>query len=159
MPQRNIVSSNSAILSISRAVSRARLAILTIAATYIVSVIVGAVMVHSGNRFALDYAANLVARARATDPAAIALQEDDRLSAALLDFSRNLLLGAVPDTVAGAGIVVPYPLAAHRGWVGGIVAVRTADHSSRLADPAEAAYYLLTLILQLLPTHGPAERG
>ena len=134
------MSSSNVLLSVLRALARARLAILTIAATYVVSVLVGAVMVHSGNRLALDYLDRLVAQAKATDPAAIALQEDDRLPAALLDFSRNLLLGAVPNTVAGAGIVLPYPLAAFRGWVGGIVSVWSKDHTSRLANPAEAAY-------------------
>ncbi len=134
-----------------RAVARARFAILTIALTYAVSVSAGAVMVHSGNKFALDYADGLVAQA-ATDPAAIALQQDDRLKAALLDFGRNLFLGAVPNTVAGVAIVMPYPLVVFRGWVGGIVSVRAdKDHSSRLSDPGEAAYYLITLILQLIP--------
>ncbi len=46
--------------------------------------------------------------------------------------------------------VAPHPIAAYRGWVGGIVAVDGA-HASRLAHPAEAAYCLLTLFLQLVP--------
>ena len=80
----------------------------------------------------------------------IALQEGAPLKAALLDFARNLLLGAVPDTVGGLAVVFPYGTAAYRGWVGGIVSVDSA-HVSRLADPREAIYYIVTLILQLIP--------
>jgi uncharacterized membrane protein SpoIIM required for sporulation len=133
-----------------RALVRARVAILAMALTYVLSVVVGAVMVHTGNAFALTYRDDLVAQARASDPAAIALREGDRLRAALLDFGRNLLLGAVPKTVAGVSVLVPFPLAAHQGWVGGIVSV-DSTHASRLARPDEARYYLLTLALQLLP--------
>jgi hypothetical protein len=133
-------------------VARARRAILTIALTYVVSVIVGMIMVHAGNQFALGYMATQVTQAQATDPSAIALQHDDRLGAALHDFSRNLLLGAVPSTVTGLAVVLPYPLVAYRGWIGGTVSVWTDPaHTSRLADPGEAAYYLITMILQLIP--------
>lgn len=128
------------------------MAILSIALIYLVSVTVGVVMVHTGNPFALDFQESQVAQANRSDPSSIALHEGERLQAALIDFSRNLLLGAVPNTVVGLLVVVPYPLAAFRGWVGGIVSV-SADkaHTSRLADPAERAYYLITLILQLIP--------
>lgn len=135
-----------------RALSRARMSIITIAVTYAVSVAVGMVMAHTGNQFALDYGDNLVAQAQATDPSSIALHENNRFKAALLDFSRNLLLGAVPGTVGGLAVAIPYPLAAFRGWVGGIVSVeRDEAHTSRLSDPAERSYYLITLILQLIP--------
>jgi hypothetical protein len=128
------------------------MAILTIAVTYAISVIVGAVMVHDGNKFALDYADNLVAHATATDPASMALQKDNRLQAALFDFSENLFLGAVPSSVMGMGVIIPYPFVAFRGWIGGTVSVWTDKaHTSRLADPWEAAYYLITLVLQLIP--------
>jgi hypothetical protein len=85
--------------SVFQAVTRARTAILTIALTYVGSVIVGMIMVHSGNPIALSYVATQVAQAQAPDPATIALHNGDRLEAALHDFSRNLLLGAVPSTV------------------------------------------------------------
>ena len=125
---------------------------LSIGLVYLASVIAGAVMVHTGNQFALDFTDNLVAQAHSEDPSSLALQRGDRLGAALSDFSRNLLLGAVPNTVSGLAVVIPYPLAAFRGWVGGIVSVNTDDaHTSRLADPGEAVYYLVTLILQLIP--------
>lgn len=60
------------------------------------------------------------------------------------------MLGAVPNTLAGITVVVPYLLAIYRGWVGGIVSVDDA-HVSRLATPDKAIYYLLTLVLQLIP--------
>lgn len=135
--------------SIVRALSRARLGIVTIALTYLTALLIGGAMVHTGNAFALRYGDDLVARARATSPASIALAQGNRLNAALVDFGQNLL-GAVTDTVGGLGVVFPYPLVAYRGWVGGIVSV-DSNHVSRLANPVEAIYYLLTLILQLTP--------
>lgn len=145
------MSSSNVLRPVPRALSRARRAILTIAAPYVVSVLVGAVMGHSGNRLALDYLDRLVARATATDPAAVARQEA-RGPAALLDFRRILRLGTGPNTVAGAEMVIPYPLAAFRGWVGGMVSVWSTDHSRRRANPVEAACYLLALIRQRLPS-------
>ena len=140
------------LLAAVRAVSRARTAILTIAVTYALSVVVGAAMVHGGNEFALDYADSLVAKAQATDPSAIALQHDERLKAALFDFGANLFTGAIPNTIEGIAIIMPYPFVAFRGWAGGIVSVGTdSNHTSRLADPGERFYYLLTLVLQLIP--------
>ena len=59
-------------------------------------------------------------------------------------------MGAVPQTISSFAIIFPYPLIAHQGWVGGIVSVR-GDHTSRLNDPRSAVYYLLTLLLQLMP--------
>ncbi len=132
------------------ALSRARLAILTMALTYALSLGVGIVMAQTGNQFALAYRDQLVAGASESNPASLALQKGDRWRAALLDFAENLLLGAVPKTVAGLSIVIPYPLVAHQGWVGGIVSVDNA-HVSRLANPSEAVYYLAVVILQLVP--------
>ena len=129
--------------------SRARLGILTIALTYVLSLVVGAGMVHAGNRFALAQRDSLIARTRASDPALSALREGHRLSAALWD-ARSNLRAAIIDTVLGLGVVFPYPEVAYRGWVGGIVSVDDA-HASRLSDPREAGYYLLTLLLQLIP--------
>jgi hypothetical protein len=133
------------------ALRRCRLAIATVAATYAVAVVVGAAMVQAGNGFALDARDGLVARAHAKDRASIALAEGRRLEAALIDFAQNVGLAAVPITVAGLSVALPYPFIAYRGWVGGIVSV-DGDHRSRLADPSEAVYYLVTLVLQLVPS-------
>jgi hypothetical protein len=136
--------------SILSALSRARLAILSVALTYALSLGVGIVMVQTGNQFALAYRDKLVAGARASNPASLALQKGDRWRAALSDFGQNLLLGAVPKTIAGLSIVIPYPLVAYQGWIGGIVSVDNA-HVSRLADRGEAIYYIAVVILQLIP--------
>ena len=131
------------------ALGRARLGILTIALAYALSVVVGAGMVHAGNGFALAQRDSLVARARASEPSLRALRDGNRLRAALWD-ARSNLLAAIVDTVGGLGVVFPYPLVAYRGWVGGIVSV-DSTHASRLSNGREAAYYLLTLLLQLIP--------
>jgi hypothetical protein len=120
------------------------------ALTHAVFVCVGILMVHSGNNFAIGFRDRLVQRAHANDPAAIADRQSHHVRAAMLDFSRNLFLGAVPSTLGGLAIVLPFPLAAYRGWVGGIVSI-DRDHASRLRRFHSAAYYLITLVLQLLP--------
>jgi len=133
-----------------RALSRARMGILTVALTYMLSVALGIVMAHRGNEFALSFRDRLVARAHRSDPAAVAYQQGKRFRAAFLDFSRNLFLGAIPQTAGGLAVVLPYPVAAYRGWVGGIVSV-DSRHNSRLGSWHQAIYYLLTLLLQLIP--------
>ena len=139
-----------AVRSILRAIRRAWLPIVSVGVVYILGVVVGLVMVHTGNTFALAQRDALVARAHASDPASLALQYGDRLQAALIDVANNLLLGAVPSTIGGLAIVIPFPVALYHGWVGGIVSVDSA-HASRLAHPAAATYYLITLVLQLIP--------
>jgi uncharacterized membrane protein SpoIIM required for sporulation len=132
------------------AIQRARYSILTVALTYGVSVLIGIVMVHAGNPFALHYRDQLVAKATEQDPAARALDRGDKLQAALFDFAGNLVLGAMPKTVSGLAVIMPYPWVAHQGWIGGIVSVR-GDGTSRLNNVRSAVYYLLTLVLQLTP--------
>lgn len=117
--------------------------------TYLVSVAAGIVMVHAGNPFAVDYRDKLVSDAQSS-PITVALDRNNRLRAAVLDFGGNLV-GAVSSTLGGLGVVFPYPFIANRGWIGGIVSI-DGSHVSRLADPQEAFYYLTTLILQLIPS-------
>ena len=137
--------------SIIPSVNRARIPILTVALTYVFSVLLGIFMVDFHVQFALDYRDQLVNQAYNGSNATInALQSGNRLPAALSDFSGNLFLGALPNTIAGVGIITAYPLAAYRGWIGGIVSV-DQQHLSRLAQPSEAIYYLATLLLQLVP--------
>jgi hypothetical protein len=107
-------------------------------------------MVHSGNQFALDCRDQLVARARANSPVLLADQNGDYQRAALIDFAQNLAFGAIPSTIGGLAIVLPYPVAAYRGWVGGIVSV-TRTHESRILNRRRAGSYLTTLLLQLVP--------
>jgi len=132
------------------AVSRARFFILTVAFAYGISILAGAFMVHGGNTFALDYRDRLVGDAARKDPAAIAGNEGNNFRAAILDFAGNLFLGAVPKTISGGAIIMPYPFILYQGWIGGIVSVR-GDHTSRLNRLRPALYYLITLILQIIP--------
>jgi hypothetical protein len=136
--------------TISRAIRRARPQIIGVAIIYALSVFVGSVMVHKGNKFALDYRDKLVAKAQSKDPAAIAYNKGNLLKAALFDFGRNLVLGAVPQTVTGLTVISPFAFAAYRGWVGGIVSINR-QHKSRLADLKQGLYFLITLTLQLIP--------
>lgn len=131
------------------AIRRGRTAILTMAAVYALSVGAGAVMAHRGDALALSRRDEIVADA-ARGAVIQARGDGDHLRAAMLDFASNLVLGGGTSTLAGLGVVPPYPLAAYRGWVGGIVSV-DRDHASRLTDPREGLYYLLTLVLQLIP--------
>lgn len=133
-----------------RAVVRARRYILTIACTYALFIIVGIVMVHVGNKFALGYRDQLVNEVVQRDPISIAANQGDSTRAAFLDFAANLTLGALPKTISGFAILPPYPLVAYQGWIGGIVSVRN-DHTSRLTNPRSTVYYLLTLVLQVIP--------
>jgi hypothetical protein len=131
------------------ALGRGRVAILTIAATYLVSLVAGIVMVSEGNTFALERRDEIVGAVQ-TSEILVAHRGGDHLRAALLDFAANLVLGGGISTVTGIAVVGSYPIVAYRGWVGGIVSV-DARHQSRLSDPVRASYYLVTLLLQLIP--------
>lgn len=130
------------------ALREARAGILIIGAIYAVSLAAGILMAHTGNRFALSYRDSLVARAHRADPAARANDAGAHGVAAAFDFSRNLGLAAIPETIGGLTLVLPVGLAAYRGWVGGIVSV-DRRHQSRLRQARSAVYYLVTLALQL----------
>jgi uncharacterized membrane protein SpoIIM required for sporulation len=134
--------------SVALALGRAHIPILAFALTYLLAVLVGIAMVHSGNDFALASRDILVARAQ-TSHILKAFHAGNRLGAAFLDFGGNLL-AACANTISGLSIVVPYPIAAFRGWVVGIVSVNSS-HVSRLTDPKDAFYYIFTVILQLVP--------
>ena len=136
--------------SLFRALSRARWAIGTIALTYALAVLAGGAAVHLGSPWALQYRDRIVAQGQSSDPAGIARQAGTPVRAAVLDFGRNLFLGAVPDTISGLAVLFPYLYAVHRGWVGGIVSV-TRNRSSRLASSPQALYYVSVVLLQLIP--------
>jgi hypothetical protein len=115
------------------AIRRARIAILTIAATYVISVAAGMAMVGTGNAFALERRDEVVLAAQSSE-IIVANRGGDHIRAALLDFAANLFLGGVTSTVFGLAVVGSYPIVAYRGWIGGIVSV-DARHESRLVDP------------------------
>lgn len=131
------------------ALRRGRIAIVSVAATYAASVLLGIAMVGTGNVYALERRDEIVGAAQSTDTL-VAYRSGERLRAALLDFGANLGLGGLTSTALGLGVVVLYPVVAYRGWVGGIVSV-DREHESRLGDVSSAAYYLVTLVLQLIP--------
>lgn len=132
-----------------RAIDNARAAILSVAAVYILSVAIGIGMASLGNAYALDRRDAIVGSAQSGDTL-VAYRSGDRLRAALLDFAANLGLGGLTSTALGISVVGAYPVFAYRGWVGGIVSV-DAQHRSRLASSDTALYYLVTLVLQLIP--------
>ena len=136
-------------LSVAGALRRARIAILALAVTYALSVMLGIAMVSSGSDLALARRDAIVTEAQAGDTLT-AYRTGDRLRAGLLDFGSNLVLGGMTSTVLGVGVVLALPVVAYRGWVGGIVSV-DAKHASRLGDASRALYYLATLVLQLIP--------
>jgi len=126
------------------ALSRARLPIIAVAVTYLISVTIGIGMVHSGNQSALSYRDNVVSKAQS----GAVLTQEHRLIQGLADFGGNSF-GAAVDTVLGFGVVLPFPSVLYRGWVGGIVSV-DSNHTSRLIHLRKAAYYFSVVLLQLL---------
>jgi hypothetical protein len=140
-----------------RAVLRARTPILTIALTQLICFCIGTAMVHSGSAFALESRDRLVTHGEVHDPAAIAFQQGKRTKAALIEFGRDVLR-TVAKTLEGLTVVVPYPLAAYRGWYGGIVSV-DSNHTSRIADPFDALYFLGFEILELIAASLAAGAG
>jgi len=108
------------------------------------------IMVHAGNKFALDYRDHLVSQSLQSNPASRAYVQGRNFEAALWDFAGNLVLGAFPKTISGFSVLLSYPMVIQQGWVGGVVSVQD-DHTSRLHEPRSAIYYLLTLFLQLVP--------
>jgi hypothetical protein len=131
------------------ALRRARAPIVWIGLTYLLSVSVGAGMVHAHNAFALRYRDDLVGSAQQGNVLR-AMNRGLPVRAAMADFTGNLFLGAAPSTVMGLSVVMPFPWVAFRGWVGGIVSV-DGEHKSRLRDGHERLYYLGVLLLQLIP--------
>lgn len=134
--------------AIREALHRARRGIALVAATYLLSVGAGSIAAHAGHAGTLAYRDSIVARAHRGDPAALANDAGAPGFAAAVDFTRNLLLAAVPETIGGLALVLPVALAAHQGWVGGIVTVDGA-HQSRFRPWRSAIYLIVVLGLQL----------
>ena len=133
---------------IALSVRRARGPIIASAVTYVGFVVLGVALATAGLPFAVSQRDSIVGSARSS-PVTQAYRDGNRFEAALLDFGSNVFLGAVPTSVMGLSVIGPFPIAAYRGWVGGIVSI-DAGHKSRLATPGEAVYYVVTLALQLL---------
>jgi hypothetical protein len=129
------------------ALRRTRGPLVASAVTYLASVVIGIVLATAGVPFAVSQRDAIVGGA-GTSSITQAENRGDHLRAALLDFGSNLFLGAVPTSITGLSVIGPFPIAAYRGWVGGIVSI-DGRHKSRLADPGPAVYYIVTLVIQL----------
>ena len=114
-----------------------------------ISVAAGIAMVGMRNAFALKRRDEVVLAAQSSE-IIVADRGGDHIRAAVLDFAANLVLGGVTSTLFGLAVVGSYPIVAYSGWIGGIVSV-DARHESRRADPRQATYYLVTLVIQLIP--------
>src|ERR1035438_2189121 len=132
-----------------RALRHARFGIWTMALAYALSVLAGMAMVHTGNQRALAFRDALVGKAQRESPILRQFQHGNRVKAAALDAAGNAAAGFL-SLIAGYGVPAGYGVAAYRGWIGGVVSVNSA-HRSRLARPYSAFYYLVTLLLQLVP--------
>jgi hypothetical protein len=132
------------ISSLALALRRARFGIWTVALTYVLSVTAAAVLVHMGNRFALNYRGNLIGKAWKESTTLHQYGKGNRFTAAALDGAGNAGAG-IASMLAGYCPPAGYVVTMMRGWVGGVVAVDD-QHRSRLGF-----YYLTTLLLQLLP--------
>ncbi len=133
---------------IADALRRARAPIAILAVVSVCSLVVGGVLATIGNSFALDQRDAIVGAAQSSDITS-AYNQDERVKAALLDTAGNVE-AALITSVTGLAVVVPVPIAAYRGWVGGIVSV-DAQRRSRLGQPGPAFYYLVTVALQQIP--------
>jgi uncharacterized membrane protein SpoIIM required for sporulation len=138
------------ISKVSDAVKRCKVFVLTVFIAYCLSCLTGIIMSHNGNQFAVSSRDNIVGKAMKSDKASINYQEGNKFSAALHDFMGNLFLGAVPQTLMGFGIVIPYFFVLKQGWVGGIVSI-DSEHKSRFKNFKSTFYYFLVLLLQFIP--------
>jgi hypothetical protein len=130
------------------ALGRARVQIAIVGVASICPLVVGAVLATSGDSFALSERDRIVGAAQSSE-INVTYKQNDRVRAALLDFGGNVE-AAIVTSATGLAIVGPVPIAAYRGWVGGIVSV-DGHHVSRLSQPGTAFYYLVTVTLQLIP--------
>lgn len=129
------------------ALRRTRGPLVASAVTYLAFVGAGIILASVAVPFAVSQRDAIVSGA-GTSAVTQAENRGDHLRAALLDFGSNLFLGAVPTSITGLSVIGPFPIAAYRGWVGGIVSI-DGRHKSRLADPGPAVYYVVTLVIQL----------
>jgi hypothetical protein len=136
--------------SIYLAVKRCKIYVLSIFITYCISCSIGILLSHNGNKFALSYRDKIVDKAIHADKASLAYQKGNNFSAAIIDFSGNLFLAAIPQTLMGFSIIFPYFTASIQGWIGGIVSV-DSEHKSRFTNFKSTFYYFLVLLLQFIP--------
>ena len=130
------------------ALRRCRFGILTVGLAYLTGILTGMIMAHAGSGIALRYRDKIVGEA-STSPILVALDKGNKWKAAVLDAAANSFAGSC-SILGGYFIPAPYAIGLFRGWIGGIVGV-DGHHRSRLRELREAFYYLLTLLLQVIP--------
>lgn len=135
-------------LDIWPALSRARFGIVSVAAAYFLACLLGAILVHGGNHFALRKRDNIVGAAQ-TSTILTQLSAGHPSRAAVLDFGGNLV-GGISSGLLGLFPPMGYAMALFRGWIGGIVSV-DGEHHTRLASARSGLYYVGVLLLQILP--------
>jgi len=133
-----------------QALRRCRPFAVSIFLTYVVSSSAGIIMAHAGHRFALEERDRVVRKALTSDRSSIAYKSGSVATAAVLDFAGNVFYAAIPQTVAGLGVILPYVSVARQGWIGGIVSV-DGSHRSRFRSTKATTYYFLVLLLQFIP--------
>ena len=136
--------------SIYEAVNRCRFYILSIFILYSISCLTGIIMSNNGNEFALSCRDRIVGQAMRTSNASLNYQSGNNFSAAVFDFGGNLFLGAIPQTLMGFTIVIPYVTVPVQGWIGGIVSI-DSEHRSRFENFRSTFYYFFVLFLQFIP--------
>jgi hypothetical protein len=135
--------------TIYQAIHRASLGIAIAALADLAGLLAGIAMVHAGSSFALRQRDEIVHQAYASSSTTIAYNAGHRAQSACLDVAGNL--GAtVGGSISGYPMVTAAAVVFYRGWVGGIVSV-DGDHRSRFNRPSEAAYYIITILLQSVP--------
>ena len=132
------------------ALRRCRVCAASIFITYLISALVGILMSHNGVEFALSQRDKIVGAAVNNDKASINYQSGNNFTAAIFDFSGNLFYAAIPQTVMGLGVVLPFVSVSYQGWVGGIVSVDNAHHT-RFKNFKSTFYYFFVMFLQFLP--------
>ena len=132
------------------ALDRCKVFAVSVFLTYCISCLIGILMSHAGNEFALSRRDRIVGAAVKSDVASLSHQSGNNFTAALYDCSGNLLYAAIPQTLLGFGVVLPYFTVTYQGWTGGIVSVDDS-HQSRFRNAKSSAYYLIVLLLQFLP--------
>ena len=132
------------------AIKRCKIFSITIFLTYCLSCFAGIIMSEYGNKYALSCRDKIVGQALSSDKASINYQQGNKFTAALYDFKGNLFLGAVPQSLLGFSIIIPYFSVVRQGWVGGIVSV-DSEHKSRFKNFKSTFYYFFVLLLQYIP--------
>lgn len=119
--------------SILLTITSCRFYVFSIFIVYIFPCSTGILLVQNGNHFALSQRDKIVGLAVKNDKASLEYQSDNKFSAVLFNFTGNVFISAIPQTLIGLAVLPPYLTVAYQGWVGGIVSV-DGLHQSRFRN-------------------------